>query len=156
VEVNRSDPIAGSQTLRILFSYGNEPEPWGQWSYFGVPVAGQQDISAFSGVRFKARSNVARPLRFAITSPQNSRGDEGIVVGFDMTLTSDVKTFSFELATATPPSWASDPGDDLNAILRSVTGFSFQPGCTGQDAGGQLPAGGRDEGWVDIDDLELF
>ena len=53
-------------------------------------------------------------------------------------------------------SWAIDPGDDLRSILQRVTGFTFHPGCTGLDASGQLPAGTADEGWVDVEDLELY
>jgi hypothetical protein len=155
VELNTTEPIAGTQTLRILFDYGNEQQPWQQWSFYGVPVAGQEDITRFTALRFKARSDAARTLRVAINSPGNSRADDGILVGWEVALSGEPRTFSLELMNARVPSWAEDPRDDLRRILETVTGLSFHPGCIGVDASGQLPSGVRDRGWVDIDDFEF-
>jgi spore coat protein CotH len=156
VELHRADPIAGAQTLRILFDHGNEQQPWQQWSFYGVPVLGQRDVTRFTALRFKARSEAPRSLRVAINSPGNSRGDSGILVGWEVALTREVQTFSFELRSARVPSWAEDPRDDLLRILETVTGLSFHPDCVGRDASGQLPSGVRDRGWIDIDDLEFY
>jgi hypothetical protein len=156
VEVGRNEPIGGAQSLRIVFDYGNELQPWNQWSFFRIPVAAVKDLSQLTGMRFKARANVARPLRLDVDSPKNSRAAQGVQVGWDIALTAEVKEFSVELAAAKTPSWTSDPHDDLPTLLRTVTGFSFRPGCIGTDATGQLADGARDRGWVEIDDIELY
>jgi uncharacterized protein YciW len=54
------------------------------------------------------------------------------------------------------PSWATDPKDDLQAILKYVTGLSFQPNCIGRNGSGQLPDGVTDVGWIDIDAVEMY
>jgi hypothetical protein len=59
-------------------------------------------------------------------------------------------------ADAKVPDWATDPGDDLHAILQTVTGVMFSPQCTDRDTDGQLPDGVTDDGWVDIDDIAFF
>jgi spore coat protein H len=155
VELNRTDPIAGAQSLRILVDYGNEQRPWQQWSFYGVPVLGQKDVTRFTALRFKARSQAPRSLRVAINSPGNSRADSGILVGWEVALTTEVQTFSLEFMNARVPAWADDPRDDLRRILETVTGLSFHPACVGLDASGQLPSGVRDRGWLDIDDVEF-
>jgi hypothetical protein len=157
VAVNTTDPINGAKTLRVLFDFGNETAAWQQWTYYHIPlVAPPQDVTSLSGVRFKVRSNQARTLRFDLVSPNNSAANEGVQVGWDLAVTTLAQELTVLFADARIPSWAADPGDDLNAILQTVVGISFQPICNGRNASGQLPDGVADNGWVDIDDIEFF
>ncbi len=157
VELNGSDAIGGAQSLRMLFDFQNEPAPWGQWMLYAIPLTNSSgDLTGLQGVRFKARSNVARAFRVELDSPGNSHADEGIKMGWDLRLTSETTEFSVSLVDAKIPAWASDPGDSLDNILKEVTALSFKPECANRDSAGQLPAGTSDSGWVDLDDIEFF
>jgi spore coat protein H len=157
VALNRTSPLSGTQSIRILFNFANETEPWQQWLFYTIPVASPPvDVSSYTGVRFKVRSDRARDLRINLKSPKNSRTNEGIDVGWYASITTSTETVSVKFANAKTPTWAPDPKDDLTAILQTVTGLSFMPQCSELDTGGQLPAGVTDNGWVDIDDVEFY
>lgn len=157
VELNTATPIAGEQSLRIAFELNNEAEPWQQWLFYTVPLAPLPvDLSVRTGIRFKVRSSVARPLRIDLESPEQSRASEGIKVGWELAVDSEVSEHTLAFADATVPTWAADPGDDLTAILQSAFAISILPQCVGRDETGQLPAGTSDPGVVDIDDLEIY
>jgi hypothetical protein len=102
------------------------------------------------------RSNAARELRFDLKSPNNTKASEGVQAGWDLAVTTKPKVYEVLFANAKVPSWATDPGDNLQSILKTVTGLSFQAGCIGRDATGQLPDGVTDNGWIDIDSVEFF
>jgi hypothetical protein len=160
VQVNTTNPISGSKTLRVLFSFGNEEQPWQQWMWFRVPMSpSPTDVSKLTGIKLKIRSNVARDVRLSLISPHNSKTSEGIDVGWDLRATETMAELTVKFAEAKVPAWATDPGDDLNAILKTVTNLSFQPACNYRDTGsvlGQMPEGVTDTGWIDIDDLSFL
>jgi hypothetical protein len=157
VDLETVQPIAGEQSLRIFLEFRNEAEPWQQWMFYTVPFSSApSDLTSRTGVRFKARSSVARVLRFELESPVQSRASEGIKVGWDLAVGPEVSEHTVTFATAKVPAWATDPGDELTAIVRSVVGLSFLPQCANRDASGQLSPGTSDVGTVDIDDLEIF
>jgi hypothetical protein len=157
VGLETSEPISGSQSLRIGFEFNNEHEPWQQWMFYTVPLStAPWDATARTGLRFKARSNVARLFRVELESPAQSHASEGIKVGWDVSVGPDVSEQTVTFAAARVPSWATDPGDDLSAILRTLAGVSFLPQCANRGGSGQLPSGTSDSGYVDLDDLELF
>ena len=157
VAVNATDPIDGAKSLRILFDFHNETTIYQQWMIYHVPVvAAPKDVTGLTGIRMKIRSNQARTVRFDIISPHNSKTNDGINVGWDLPATTTVSDIEVKFADAKVATWATDPGDDLNQILQTVTNFSFQPMCNGVDASGQLPSGVTDNGWVDVDDIEFY
>ena len=157
VAVNKTDPIDGAQSLRILFDFGNETTAWQQWTLYRIPLTdAPKDLTALTGIRLKIRSNQARTVRFDINSPNNSAADQGINAGWDLSVTTTSSTLNVLFANARVPSWATDPGDSLTLILQTVSGLTFQPICNGRDASGQLPDGVTDNGWVDIDDIEFY
>ncbi len=160
VQLNTESPISGGKSLRILFSFGNEEEPWQQWMWYRVPMLpAPTDVSALTGISLKIRSNMAREVRLSLISPHNSKTTEGIDVGWDLPATTTAAEFTVNFADAKVPVWATDPGDDLGLILKTVTTLSFQPACNFRDTGsvlGQLPDGVTDTGWVDIDDITFF
>lgn len=160
VQLNMTDPVSGSKTLRIQFSFGNEQEPWQQWMWFRVPMSpSPADLTKFSGIRLKMRSNQTRDVWLALISPHNSKTSEGIDLGWTLAATTTAKEFTVNFADAAVPFWATDPGDDHNLILQTVTNLSFQPICEGCKTGpvlGQLPEGVSEVGWVDVDDLSFF
>jgi spore coat protein H len=157
VEVNSTDPISGGQSLRMLTNFGNEATSWQQWSLYRIPLTASTDLNALTGVRFKARSNVARPIRFDLVSPKDTLGADGIHFGWDIPLTGDTQTIEVLFANAKPPTWGKNPGDRLTDILGAITSVDYQPQCVGRaDATGQLPDGKTDNGWIDVDDIEFF
>jgi spore coat protein CotH len=157
VELNAATPLSGTRSARIAFNFANETETWQQWLFYTLPVdTGTKDVTSFTGIRFKVRSNVARPLRINVISPNNSQGGKGIEVGWDTNIGTNTSTVSFLFANAKTPSWATDPQDDLMTILRTVTGIQFMPQCVNRTSSGQLPEGTTDNGWVDVDDIEFF
>jgi hypothetical protein len=157
VEINASEPVAGAQSIRFLFDFGNETTTYQQWAFYSIPfVSSPADLSSFTGIRVTLRSNATRTLRFDLKSPNNSQANSGVQMGWDLPVTTTAQVFEVTLANAKVPSWATDPGDSLSSILKTVTALSFQPGCNGRDASGQLPAGVTDNGWLDIDSIEFF
>ncbi len=154
---NRDEPLSGEQDLRLDFEYGNEAEPWGQWSFFRVMLStGALDVREFEGIRMKVRSDTARRLRFEVESPLYSAPEEGIRFGWDAPVTPEPTTIEVRFTEATIPTWARDPGDVLDAILAHTTGLTFHPLCEGAETTGQLPEGTSDVGFVSIDDLLFF
>lgn len=157
VELETSAPVSGGQSLRIRFDFRNEAEPWQQWMFYTVPLSSAPtDLTARTGIRFKARSSAARVLRLELESPVQSRASEGIKVGWELPVGPGTSEHTVTFAAAKIPSWATDPGDDLTAIVRTVAAVSFLPQCANRDASGQLASGTTDSGFVDIDDVEIF
>lgn len=156
VQIEKTTPITGTQSLRLLFNFANEEAPWQQWTIYHIPLTdGPKDLHSLTGIRFKARSNAARALRFDIVSPKDSLNDEGIHFGWDLSLKTDAMPFEVLFAKAKIPSWADDPGDALTDILATTAFISFQPSCN-SGASGLLPEGTTDNGWIDVDDIEFF
>lgn len=156
VAIEKTTPIAGNQSLRIAFNFANEAKAWQQWAVYQVPLTeGPKDLNALTGIRFKARSNVARSLRFDIVSPNDSGNNDGIHFGWDVSLKPEVTQVEVLFAKAKIPGWAEDLGDVLTDSLGSTTSLSFQPICN-YGVTGMLPEGTTDNGWIDVDDLEFF
>jgi len=154
---NREEPLSGAQDLRLDFEYRNEASPWEQWSFFRVMLAtGALDVRDLEGIRMKVRADSERRLRFEVESPSHSAPEEGIRFGWYVPVTTEPATVEVRFAEAAIPTWAADPGDELDTILGNVTGLTFHPLCTGQEPGGQLPEGTSDPGFVAIDDLLFF
>jgi hypothetical protein len=157
VMVNETDPMGGTKTLRILFNFADETTAWQQWMFYRIPFASApKDLSGLTGIRFKVRSDESRILRLDIDSPKNSAANQGVEVGWDVQVDGVTSTATVLFAKAKVPTWATDPGDNLAAILQSATGLMFLPNCNHVDGTGHLPAGVTDNGWVDIDDIEFF
>jgi spore coat protein H len=155
--VNESDPIDGKKTLRIVFDFGDETTAYQQWMFYRVPLArAPQDLSRLTGLRLKVRSSEKRILRLDVDSPKNSKASQGIAVGWNVSLDAATQTATVLFADARVPSWATDPGDSLTAILQSATALIFRPLCNDVNASGHLPDGVTDAGWADIDDVEFF
>jgi hypothetical protein len=157
VELNDTDPMSGDKTLRMLFEFADETTAYQQWAIYHIPLAdGPEDLNALSGIRFKARSNEARILRFDLISPNDTLSNDGVHFGWDLSLTTEAQPFEVLFASAAIPSWAADPGDQLTDILATTASISYQPQCNGRDVSGQLTAGITDNGWIDVDDIEFF
>jgi hypothetical protein len=157
VKLNSVEPIAGNQTLRFLFNFANETTAWQQWAIYHIPfAAGLTDLNSLTGIRFKARSNQARPLRFDLVSPNDTLSNDGVHFGWDLALKTTVQPFEVLFANAKIPSWAKDPGDKLTNILATTAAISYQPQCISRTAIGQLPDGTTDNGWIEVDDIEFF
>ncbi len=157
VAVNQTDPIDGSQSLRFSFDFGNELTAWQQWALYHIPFAkGLVDLNALTGIRFKARTNQARFLRFDLVSPKDTLSNDGVHFGWDLSLTTVTQPFEVLFANARIPTWAKDPGDKLTDILATTASISYQPQCNGRGSTGLLPAGTTDNGWIEVDDIEFF
>jgi hypothetical protein len=157
IEINRTDPLVDSQSIRFRFDFGNETKTWNQWAFYSIPfTTSPANLSSYTGIRFTLRSNAARTVRVDLKSPKNSGTNDGIQVGWDVNVTTAPTVIEVVLADAKVPSWATDPKDDLQAILKYVTGLSFQPNCIGRNGSGQLPDGVTDVGWIDIDAVEMY
>ncbi|MGK3991343.1 CotH kinase family protein [Sorangium sp. So ce136] len=154
-------PLSGAQSLLLSFDFRDEDYAWGQYVYFAVPVAeAPVDVTPLEGIRFRARADGARWLRFDVESPAQSEGISGIRHGWDVQLSAEPKLVELRFADIALPGWAiddgRDPGDDVNDVLRSVIGLSLGPQMNGVGANGFLGRGEVDSGTIEIDDVELF
>ncbi|WP_437679616.1 CotH kinase family protein [Sorangium sp. So ce131] len=158
--LDQEDPLSGAQSLLLRFDFRDEAYAWGHYVYFTVPLAeGQVDATPLEGVRFRARADGARTLRFDVESPAQSEGISGIRYGWDVRLGAEPQLVELRFADIALPDWAidegRDPGDDVNDVLRSIIGLAFGPQVKGVDGRGFL-RGAVDSGFVEIDDVELF
>jgi hypothetical protein len=157
VQLLTTAPLAGAKSGRIAFSFGNETTSYQQWMSYGVPMDKiPTNVTAFTGIRFLVRSNVARVLRLDIDSPKNPDYMKGVRRGWDIPLDANTKTIEVRFADAKTPGWGGVVNDSLPEVLASMAGLYFQPQCAGRDVAGFLPEGTKDTGYVDIDDLEFF
>jgi len=157
VELDQISPIDGAQTLRMQFNFADEAAAYQQWALYQIPFAnGLKDLNTLTGIRFKARSNAARPLRFDLVSPKDTLNNEGIHFGWDISLTTTAQPFEVLFANAKIASWAKDPGDKLTDILATVSSINYQPQCIGRSSSGFLPSFTTDNGWIEVDDIEIF
>ncbi|WP_104987161.1 CotH kinase family protein [Sorangium cellulosum] len=158
--LTQEDPLNGAQSLLLRFDFRDEAYAWGHYVYFTVPLAeGQADVTPLEGVRFRARADGARTLRFDVESPAHSDGISGIRYGWDVRLSAEPQLVELRFVDIALPDWAisdgRDPGDDVNDVLRSVIGLAFGPQVNGADGRGFL-RGAVDSGFIEIDDIELF
>jgi spore coat protein H len=157
VQLLTTAPLAGSKSVRIAFSYGNETVAYQQWMSYGVPMDKiPTNAATFTGIRMTVQSNVKRILRLDIDSPKNPGLLKGIRRGWDIIIDTSPKTVEVHFAEATTPSWGGEVDDSLPDILATMSGLYFQPRCEGLSVGGFLPEGTTDTGYVDIDDLEFY
>ncbi|WP_437691378.1 CotH kinase family protein [Sorangium sp. So ce176] len=159
--LTQEDPLNGAQSLLLRFDFRDEGYAWGQYVYFAVPlVEGPLDVTSLEGVRFRARADGARWLRFDVESPAQSEGISGVRHGWDVLLSAEPQLIELKFADMELPGWAidggRDPGDDVNDVLRSIIGLSFGPEMNGVGANGFLGRGEVDSGTIEIDDVELF
>ncbi|WP_437993052.1 CotH kinase family protein [Sorangium sp. So ce145] len=159
--LSQEDPLNGAQSMLLRFDFRDEASPWGQYVYFGVPLAeGMIDATALEGVRFWARAEAARGMRFDVESPAQSEGLTGVRHGWDVRLTAEPTLIELRFAEMALPGWAidqgRDPGDDVNDVLRSIVGLSFSAEMNGVRASGFLGKDKVDSGTIEIDDVEFF
>ncbi|KYF58145.1 hypothetical protein BE08_33110, partial [Sorangium cellulosum] len=157
----QDDPLNGAQSLLLQFDFRDEAYAWGQYVYFGVPLAeGTVDATSLEGVRFRARADGARSLRFDVESPAQSEGITGVRHGWDVRLSAEPQLIELRFADMALPGWAidqgRDPGDDVNDVRRSIIGLSFSPEVNGIRSNGFLGQGKVDSGTIVIDDVEFF
>ncbi|WP_437638095.1 CotH kinase family protein [Sorangium sp. So ce854] len=157
----QDDPLNGAQSLLLQFDFRDEGHAWGQYVYFGVPLAeGTVDATSLEGVRFWARADGARWLRFDVESPAQSEGITGVRHGWDVRLSAEPQLIELRFADMALPGWAidqgRDPGDDVNDVLRSIIGLSFSPQVNGIRSNGFLGRGEVDSGTIEIDDVEFY
>jgi hypothetical protein len=157
VQLLTTTPLAGSKSVRIAFSLGNETAAYQQWMSYGVPMDNiPTNATAFTGIRMTVRSNVPRIMRLDIDSPKNPGLLKGIRRGWNILVEVAPKTVEVLFEDATTPSWGGPIDDSLPDILATISGLYFQPQCVGREASGLLPAGTTDNGFVDIDDLAFY
>ena len=159
--INTTAPLVGTRDLRIDFEYRDETDPWQQWSELVIPLADSPvDVSGMTGIRFWASADQSRNLRFNLDSPAQTASNEGIRKGWDVPVGPTPALKEVLFADAEAQSWAisegRDPGDPLDAVLRTVTGLLFHPECVGRSSAGYLPEGTTDVGFLEIDDLEFY
>ncbi len=156
VQLLTTSPLAGNKSCRMAFSFSNEATSYQQWMSYGVPMDKiPTNATPFTGIRMLARSNASRVLRMDIDSPKNPGTMKGIRRGWDIVLDATPKLIEVHFAEAKTPSWGGVVNDSLPDILASMSAIYFQPQCVG-NAGGFLPEGTTDTGFVDIDDLEFY
>lgn len=161
VSVNETEPLVGEHDLRIGFEYRNEEGPWEQWLQYRVPLlGGQHDMRDLTGIRLWVRADQTRLCRFDLASPANSATNQGINMGWDLTVGPEATEVEVLFSEAAVPDWAvlegRDPGDDPADVLRTVNGVIFFPQAVGRGSSGQLPNETSDEGFLQVDDIEFF
>jgi hypothetical protein len=161
---NQTNPIDGTTDLRIRFEFRDQPgQAWQQWGQVRMSMAGgRADLigAGIKAIRFKARADSNRALRFDIESPKNPETNKGVCIGWDVNLTTEAQEFVVNLDTGAIPSWRLDqspapPVTDRNAVYQNVTGLNLGPRAKGVSSDGFFPAGVTDPGFVEVDDISF-
>lgn len=160
VSINTDAPLMGARDLLMSFEYADEAEGWQQWTSYRIPVAGGTfDARGLTGVRMWLRADGPRTLRFDLDSPESSRASGGIRSGWEVAVSDQPRLVELLFQDAAIPSWAvaDGPNDDLQNVLRTLSGLVFFPNCAGRDLStGQLGEGVTDPGFLQVDQIELF
>jgi hypothetical protein len=162
---NRKDPISGKRDFRLDFAFRNESEgpegAWKQWGMAGFQVGAEglgENLSGKWKLRLKAKSDRVRSLRVSMDSPKYVEDNwmNGITYGWETRVGSEVTILELAMETAAYPSWAKvRPDVPLASVLETVSGIRFSPAAEGRDSRGLLPPGGKDEGFLQVDDIEF-
>jgi hypothetical protein len=161
VSINTVDPMSGDRDFLMSFEYANEAEPWEQWAIYLVPLSGgTNDLSPLTGVRMMARADQTRTLRLNIDGSHASAANDHARYGWDVALTDQPTPIELLFAEAALSPWRIeqeiDPGYTRADALTVASGFTIEPQCVGCAPSGMLPDGTTDEGFVQLDDIELF
>ncbi|HEY8946074.1 MAG TPA: CotH kinase family protein [Polyangiaceae bacterium] len=158
VSINTSSPMEGKRDLLMAFEYADEEEPWEHWASYRVPVAqGSFDARERQGIRLWLRADEPRTLRFDLDSPTSNRVVAGIRLGWDVPVSQEPALVELLFEDAALPFWAPPGDENLQEILRTLSGLVFFPNVVGRDTStGQLGDGITDPGFVHIDAIEFF
>ena len=159
VTLTGAPALEGLQSLRLSFEYRDEPgRPWEQWTNLPLAFQGRPvDLSQREGIRLTLRTDVPRVVRVDLDSRLYEAGTEGIRFGWDVAVSSEPLSVELHFADAGMPVWARATGDQLAAIRERVDALAFQPMCNGREGGGGLlPEGTSDEGFLELDSIQVF
>lgn len=150
--------LEGEKSLLLAFEYRNDGQkPWGQWTNLALGFRDRPlDLSERTGIRLTLRTDGPRTVRVDLDSRLYEASNEGIKFGWEIAATSEPLTIELSFASASLPVWAHATADQLPAIRQRVDGLAFQPMCNGRDAGGLLPEGMGDPGFLELDAIELY
>ncbi len=162
---NRKNPIHGKSDFRLDFAFRNESEgpegAWKQWGMTGFQVGASGRCENLTGgwkLRLKVKSDRGRNLRVSMDSPKYVEDNwmNGITYGWETRVGPEVTTLELAMEEAAYPSWAKvRPDVPLDSVLECVSGIRFSPAAEGRDSRGLLPPGGKDEGFLQLDDIEF-
>ncbi|MBN1652239.1 MAG: CotH kinase family protein [Deltaproteobacteria bacterium] len=160
LSITRENALEGQRSARIDFEFRDSEDAWDQWLDLSMTfIQGTVDVRKMTGMRFWARSDRVRNLRFDLVSPANSAASLGVKKGWYCRVEPDASRIEVRFAQAEVADWVVsrgiDPNDPLEEVLRSVSGISVQPSCMGQ-INGFLGSDAVDKGFLEIDAVELF
>jgi hypothetical protein len=154
---NTSTAIAGGGDAVLEFAMRNEgTTPWSQSAVLRIkqrPDAG--DLSTVRQVRLKIRADSTRTIWLGLDSPKYVGAGTSGRFGWSLPATATATTLTLDVARMALPSWGKPQGDVPATILASVGGLVFSLPAKGLDAGGLLPAGTSDNGWIELDEIEF-
>ena len=164
--INQNNPIAGAQDARIDFVFRDQSEnasdAWQQWNMVNFALAGWSVDLVTPGIteiHFMARADQSRGLRVDINSPNESQYNQGICLGWDISLTTTPTAYVVKLANAAIPSWAATranpPNDDPSKVFSTVQGLVLRAQTVGVGSTGFFGVGMSDTGYVQIDNIEF-
>jgi hypothetical protein len=162
--VNTTAPLAGAQDLRIEFDLRNQSDgAAGANSQFAgmrfyIHDSPTADLRGLREIRLRVKADSARPVRVTLESSARNMSNVPINqrLGWDATATPAGVQMTLRAADARFAPWAPMPAEHPAAeILEWVTRIYVGARAKGLDAGGLLPAGTADRGWLQIDDVEI-
>ncbi|MES1206646.1 MAG: CotH kinase family protein [Pseudomonadota bacterium] len=161
LSLSTEDALSERQDLRLDFEYRNEgvppANPYGQWIYFLLRFdAAPTSLEGRTGLRMRLRSDKVRTVRIDVESGLYQASNEGIKFGWEVIVRPEPSVVEVRFDKAALPAWAHATTDTLPNIIAHAEGVTFHPFCAGRDAGGFLPDGTTDAGFLRIDDVQVF
>jgi spore coat protein H len=157
--INTTNPLSGTQSLRVVFEYAREQTEWGNALFYELPLEEEfTDVSGLNGMKMSLRADQSRSIRlFLVGKAATDIGYTGTGWGWDVVVGPEAATLKVKFSQATFTEWAqSEPPQSLQEVLAGMSGIMFWPMCEGYNSGGFLPQGQVDSGFIDIDDVSFF
>ena len=154
--LNHQAPLAGAADVRLDFAFRDEPQTpaWGHWALLAFPLQGAPvDLSART-LRIRLGSDATRTVQLELRTAPDATGGEG-VARWKVTVPAGGADFALSSADAQLASGSAPQFATVAQVLSQAEVLVVVPLAQGRNADGHFPEGVRDEGWVQIDDLEL-
>ncbi len=154
--LNRQAPLTGAADARFDFTFqdGPDTQAWGQWGLFAFELEGAPADLRGRALRIRLASNTQRSVLVELRTRPNAAGKEGALV-WKVVVPPGGGDFELHAADAQLPPGAAAEFPTPESVLSQADALVLVPLAVGRGADGRFPEGKRDEGWIQVDDVEF-
>lgn len=149
------DSLDQSSALKIMFAFrdADSTKPWSSWNTTLLGFAQKPDLRQYARIKFKARADQCRNVRFELPANGTRAAQAGAGWGWSTRICGSWKEYTVNLKSSYQwSSWYQGEKDSLDLALGDPMGLRFIPEV--KQLNGFVGPGKIDSGFVEIDDLE--